>query len=507
MTEKKLKTPSQIKESNSKINFGLMSSSNPAPDGFTVTHRGDTLWEDRTVGGNDRAAIEKIIETGSAAQKRTLSRNFMKIDGLYRRVVEFYSTLFQYEGVLIPNVKGSGKIEDTANANKYFAALDYVDKSNIKDIAYRIMKGVVRDGVFFGLIVESKEKMVVAELPSQDCRTRYTDADGIGVVELNIKPIADLKETGDYEYIDLLEFFPPHIQQYIYAYAKNHDLDPWVVLPSNVAFALSTADQAPMFITSIPSMMDYSDAISRQSRREIEELKKIIVQKIPHMSDGTLLFEPVEAVEIHRGSVDMLGDDNPNTAVLTTYADVEAIVSKVNADPASTNTVQRMKDHVYNVSGTSGQVISATGNGAMENSLNNDLALMAPLINLLSAKITQIINLKFSIKNLSFKYTILPLTWYNADKVLKNAKELATLGYSFIIPAAVLGLNQKDLISLKNLENNLLHLDTILIPLQSSFTQSGDQDGGRPSVSDTEKSPATIESDTSREGGKPRNEK
>lgn len=506
MTEKKLKTPSQVKESKPKINFGLVSNSTAAPDGFTVTHRGDTLWEDRTVGGNDRGTIEKIIESGSAVEKRILSRNFIKIDGLYRRVVEFYSTLFQYEGILIPSVKGVGKIEDTANANKYFAALEYMDKSNIKDISYRIMKSVIRDGVFFGLIVESKEKIVIAELPAQDCRTRYTDADGIGVVELNISPIAELKEINDYEYIDLLEFFPLSIQQYIYAYAENPKLDPWIVLPSNIAFALSTDDQSPMFLTSIPSMMDYSDAISRQSRREIEELKKIIVQKIPHMSDGTLLFEPVEAVEIHQGSVAMLGDDNPNTAVLTTYADVEAIVSKVNADPASTNTVQRMKDHVYNVSGTSGQVISATGNGAMENSLNNDLSLMSPLVNLLSAKITQIINLKFSIKNLSFKYTILPLTWYNTDKVLKNSKELATLGYSFIIPAAVLGLNQKDLISLKNLENNLLDLDTMLIPLQSSFTQGGDNDGGRPSVSDTDKSPATIESDTSREGGKPRNE-
>ena len=58
-----------------------------------------------------------------------------------------------------------------------------------------------------------------------------------------------------------------------------------------------------------------------------EEIRKIIVQKIPHLSDGRLLFEPDEDLEIHTGTVGML-KGNKNVSVMTTYADVDAIASK-----------------------------------------------------------------------------------------------------------------------------------------------------------------------------------
>jgi hypothetical protein len=46
-----------------------------------------------------------------------------------------------------------------------------------------------------------------------------------------------------------------------------------------------------------------------------------LVQEIPHLNDGALLFEPVEVEEIHRGTVGMLRG-NKNIDVLTTYGKV-----------------------------------------------------------------------------------------------------------------------------------------------------------------------------------------
>ena len=61
-----------------------------------------------------------------------------------------------------------------------------------------------------------------------------------------------------------------------------------------------------MFLTVIPATIQYDDAVETERERELEEIRKIIVQKIPHLNDGQLLFEPEEAVEIHKGTVGMM---------------------------------------------------------------------------------------------------------------------------------------------------------------------------------------------------------
>ena len=66
-----------------------------------------------------------------------------------------------------------------------------------------------------------------------------------------------------------------------------------------------------------------------------------MVQKVPHLNDGTLLFEPEEAAEMHLGAVNMM-KKNPNVSVLTTYTDVEAIVSKTTSDSLSNNLEKMM---------------------------------------------------------------------------------------------------------------------------------------------------------------------
>lgn len=203
---------------------------------------------------------------------------------------------------------------------------------------------------------------------------------------------------------------------------------------------------------------------------------------------------------MHKGAVAALQGSNPNTSVMTTYGDVEAINTKVNSDPASTNNIQKMKDNIYNTAGASSQIFSATGNMAMENSLKNDLAFTMTFADQLSAWITHIVNNKFGYNNLHFKYTILPVSHYNREDYVSQAMTMAAAGYSYIIPAVAFGYSQKDLVSLKDLENKLLKLDERLKPLQSSYTQSAkDNSGGRPNLKQDEKTDKTIQNETAAE--------
>lgn len=86
---------------------------------------------------------------------------------------------------------------------------------------------------------------------------------------------------------------------------------------------------------------------------------------------------------------------------------------------------------------------------------------------------TELINSKYEMAKVYFKFIIVPLSYYNAEDYTSRAREMASFGYSFLTPVLSTGIDQTNLANLKMLENDLLELDEILKPLQSSYTQSG----------------------------------
>ena len=162
-------------------------------------------------------------------------------------------------------------------------------------------------------------------------------------------------------------------------------------------------DSRPLFLDVIPAAMDYDEAVELNRERDLEEIRKILVQKIPHLaSDGTLLFEPDEAQVMHDGAVGMM-KGNKNISVLTTYADVDAVVSKTSSE-AVTNTLEKALQNVYSKGSVSGQVFAPTGSQALSTSITNDMSLMMILGNKYSKFISYIINSLFANSNINFKY-------------------------------------------------------------------------------------------------------
>jgi hypothetical protein len=76
----------------------------------------------------------------------------------------------------------------------------------------------------------------------------------------------------------------------------------------------------------------------------------------------------------------------------------------------------------------------------------------------------------------------------------------ANSGYSFILPALAMGLSQRELGNIKDLENDVLNLKEKLIPLSTSYTESG-AGPGRPELPAQQKSAKTIANEESLDGG------
>ena len=438
--------------------------------------------------------IERIITSGSLAEQQALSRNFFYIDGYYKQIIIHYATLLKYAGLLIPNPSLGKKLSTSHISKRYYNALDYVEKMNLPVFLTDCATRALIDGCYYGVIVQlDKQNFSVLDLPSGYCQTRYKDLNGDDLIEFDVSYFNSIVDLTAKE--QALASYPKFIRDAYKKWQKQKSSNSWVIIPSDIGICFPFFDGRPLFLSVIPASLEYDDAIQTERDRDAEEIRKILVQKIPHLQDGRLLFEPDEAAEMHAGAVGML-KGNKNISVLTTYADVDAVVSKTTGESTS-KTLEQIEKNIYAQAGVSGQIFSSTGSSTLDASIKNDIALMMYLANKFSRFITNSINRIYGNTNITFKYQILPVSIHNMDKFVDQSFKLSGSGYSYLLPVVALGLSQRDIVNLKELENDVLKLGEKLIPLSSSYTQSSDNPTGRPKLDDSKKAEKTIKNEES----------
>ena len=473
--------------------------------------------------------IDGIIESGSLSEQQKLSRNYFYKDGYYKQIIIHYATLLMYMGLLIPN-PSSGKNLSTSHIQKrYYSAMDFVENMQLQSVLANCAQRALVDGAYYGVRAETDKKgFSLIDLPSGYACSRFKDTKGNDIVEFDVSYFNTIFDKDSRK--AALAAYPKIIGKAYHDWDKGKRKSKWVILPSDIGVCFPFFDGRPLFLSVIPATIQYDEAIAAEREKEAEEIRKIIVQKIPHLSDGRLLFEPEEAQEIHDGTVQMM-KGNKNVSVLTTYGDVDAIISKTSADNSDT-VLNKIEHNIYAQAGVSGQIFTATGSVGLEASLVNDLALMMYLANKFSTYLSNLITDLFGNGNISFSYKILPITWHNQNDYIDSSFKLASSGYSFLLPALAAGFSQRDLSNVKDLENTLLKLGDKLIPLTSSYTQSGSSEkkeedgveksdeaqtekagegkpqlpqdeGGRPKIKETKKAEQTIKNEESidRTGG------
>ena len=448
--------------------------------------------------------INSVITSGSLSDQQKLSRNYFNKDGYYKRIIIYYATLLKYMGLLIPNPSNGKNLSTSHIQKRYYNALDFVERMQLPVLCTNIAQRALVDGSYYGIKVETdKNTFQLLDLPSGYACSRFKDIFGNDIVEFDLSYFGTI--TNQEQRDAALVAYPKFIAKAWNQYSKGKRKDKWLVIPKEFGVCFPFFDGRPLFLNIIPSTIEYDEAVATQRERDVEDIRKIIVQKIPHLNDGRLLFEPDEAEEIHAGTVGMMRG-NKNVSVLTSYGDVSVETSNAHADK-SDETLNRMEQNIYARAGVTSQVFASTGSASLETSLNNDLALMMYLANKMSRFITNVLNDNFSNGNISFKYTIMPISYYNTTSYIDATFKLVGSGYSALLPALAYGLTQKDLVSVKDLENDVLKLGDRLKPLSTSYTQTGsgsdkEKDGDEEGKEEAPKEePVNTDPD---EGGRPK---
>lgn len=457
----------------------------------------------------DKEKILTAINNNDLKSMREISNFFFKTSGIYSRLCKYMAYLYRYDWLLNPYIytdkeKDLSKIKDTFNK-----ALLYVDNFNVKKNFGEIALKVIKEGCFYGYLIDQGETAVIQELAPAYCRSRFKVA-GRAVVEFNMKFFNDFFKDTE-QRMRILNIFPPEFKKGYELFLDGKlpptfqgDTAGWFLLDTDYAFKCNlNGEDQPLFISVVPAILDLDAAQELDRKKMAQKLLKIIIQKMPLDKNGDLVFDIDEAAELHNNAVRMLSKAI-GVDVLTTFADVDVADMSDKNSVTSIDELNKVERTVYNESGTAQNLFNAEGNIAMEKSIANDEAAMYNLLLQFETLLNMIVSKKFNTntKKVIYKVQLLNTTIYNYKDLAKQYKELTQIGYSKMLPSVALGQSQSSVLAAAFFENQVLDLVNVFVPPMSSNTMSAaalkaqtgqSEDGaGRKEKPDDEKSDKTI---------------
>lgn len=401
------------------------------------------------------------------------------------------------------------QVKEEKILNDFSTVLNYLDNSSIKKLFSDIALNVIIKGSYYGVICDFDDSFSIQELPVEYCRTRFF-SNNVPIVELNMR-FFDKYFPYIQQRIQILKTFPKDVQKGYLLFKQGKligdfpgDGNGWYTLEpqSSIKFSLNNNDLPPL-VGAIPSLIDLQLAQDLDRRKTMQQLLKIIIQKLPLDKNGELIFDVDEAQDIHINAVAML-KKAVGIDVLTTFADVDTIDMSDKNTTTTKDDLEKVERTVFNNLGMSQNLFNTEGNMALEKSIANDEASIRDLIYQFEILLNRVVK-KFNKKNqYVFKANILETTIYNYKDLSKLYKEHTQIGFSKILPQVALGHSQSSIIATAQFENNVLKLADIMIPPASSFTTSStnnknnekqqqeNKTPGRPEKPDDQKSDKTI---------------
>ena len=466
----------------------------------------------------NKAFILQAISERNLPLIREISNYFYNTNGIYSKVCDYFAYLYRYDWYITPEIKDESEKSFEKALIDFNNILGYLDNSHIKKVCGDIASEVVKNGAYYGYISPSRDGLILQQLPINYCRTRFNIGD-MPVIEFDMRFFDENFRDVNYR-MKILRMFPKEFQKGYVLY-KQGKLEPdteyyplgrrnshlvntntqlnwrpgyWYTLEpgSAVKFCFNNGDQ-PLFINAIPAILDLDAAQDLDRRKQMQQLLKIVIQKLPFDKNGDLIFDVDEARDIHNNAVDML-QHAIGVDVLTTFADVQVEDMADSNTTTTSDDLERVERTVYNSLGVSKNLFNTDSNLSLEKSILQDESTMRVLLlqfNSFFDKITQ--QLGSNKKKYNYRFYMLETTQYNYQNLAKMYKDQVQMGYSKMLPQIAMGHSQSSIIHTAFFENKVLKLSEIMIPPLMSSTLNADSILGTNNQNNNSKNQKTSE--------------
>lgn len=452
--------------------------------------------------------------------KRETLRNYMKNPyRYYTKLIELskflylrsnpYRKLIGYNSSMI-NVNYRSIVPkkewvDTASPEEvmedYYTTCRFFGVSDMQAEIYKMCVIAWREDVAFGCVYHNDDGVFILPLPYDICK------------------IEGMYNDGGLSYAVKMSYFDGHLEDIDYygepfttmynEYLQDRQNNLWQHMPDKYCFCIKVNLDDPIIplppymplFNSIINLCDTEDLQADKDKASVYKLLSFELETVNGANDpDTFSVDPDTAIDYYNKACDRLPE----------Y--VDAIITPVKINPisfkddqaADINIIENATKTLYNSSGGA-QILNSS-------SISTTIGWMSALIadeqygtNTLRAQIQNFFNrwIKYYYKT-NCELILLPVSPYTKQTYIDQLKSQFTYGMPLRLALGALdGFSELQLMSLANLENNIMKLNDSFIPPMSANTQSGGESSevgqGRPEVSNP--ADLTDEGDASRSKG------
>ena len=221
-----------------------------------------------SIGPVSKSMIIRALATKNLPELRQISNLFYNISGMYERTCDYFAYLYRYDWYVTPEVYDTSVKEDKI-LKDFSKVLNFLDNSYIKKVFGDIALEVIKNGCYYGYIVDNNDSLMLQQLPVDYCRSRYFVGTN-PAVEFNMRYFDTIP---DIQYrMKVLKLFPEEFSKGYMLYKQGKLLDTessnsfysnngWYLLDPNhtVKFNFKNSD-IPIFVNAIPAMIDLDAA-------------------------------------------------------------------------------------------------------------------------------------------------------------------------------------------------------------------------------------------------------
>ena len=404
-------------------------------------------------------------------------------NGSVFRIINYFVSLLTYNYNVYPmlNAKDDFNIGNI-DLKEYLTVADYIDRYNLKQYAPYFVKQALIHGVGFFYEISSQTGTVYMEFPSSMCRIA-TMEDGvyhwmIDVTRLN----DDIVNTPG---------FPNEIKNaYEQGAPSGETNNRWngdYFIVSNKGFAItfdmSVMTNGGVAISPLTSLL--LDSMELDKAKENIDIKddidavRVLHAKIPVDSKtGDVMMPAEEAAEWQY----VLASGLPlGVAPIVTPFDTENISLVGSGNQSAYSTVSDAQKQLYKSVGVPASMFgdTTTSSNIVKISVQKDAAYMFKnIIPVLTSYYNSVLKRARTESGTEWRIKILEQDSFNSHEFSKLHKDGNTIGTSRLDYLASMGATPSEIYSKLLMEQQVLNIDSIMIPKSTSHTMSGSSSEG-----------------------------
>ncbi|MBL4950995.1 hypothetical protein JK635_01915 [Neobacillus sp. YIM B02564] len=407
-------------------------------------------------------------------QLRQLSQYLFTVSPNYKRLIQYFAGILRFDYIVEPYDLDTEKIDIKSFKKQYLNTLKILEIMNIPHEFTKVLRHAFRDDIFYGYEHMADNSYFIQRLDPNYCKISSIE-DGVYNYAFDFTYFKNDEEVEKYP----LEF----IQKYK-KYKSNKSEYRWQELDSKNTICFKVNEELdypiPPFSGVFESLFDIDENKRMRKVKNKIDNYMILTQKIPIAESSgeanKFLIDLDTATAFHNKATQSLPDE---VGLVTSPMSIEAI--KLERKTKDSDNVAEAERNYYNAAGVSQLLFNAdkaTSSGLAKSIITDEQIAFTCL-----QQFERWINRKLKNINKRFKFRVkfLKTTNFNIDTVRDGLLKSAQYGLPVKSAlAATLDLTPSSFINMTFLENSVLDLPNILIPLSSSHTLTNKEGAGAP---------------------------